>query len=424
MKKKLLLFIAIFPAILFSQEEITVMHYNLLMYGNYTSWCTSTNNPYLEKTEYLKTIVEYVNPDILTVNEISDNTFYHNYLLDNALNVNGANYFQMGNPSNVGNSYIMNQIYYNSEKFQFHSYSVVPTNVRDIDIFTLYFLTPDLKFTNDTVFLNCIVAHLKAGSYPENEAERANETNLLMNHLEEINATGNYLFLGDFNLYSNAEPAFQNLINFPNEDIRFYDPLNKMGSWHNNSYYEDIHTQSTHTGSGCPSGGGMDDRFDFILASDEILEGADHVEYIEDSYLAIGQDGQHFNQSLISSPTNTSVPADVLEALYGMSDHLPIRLKLLIDNNVGIAESGIRDFNISTNNPVSNNLSLRIAVRESSRFQIEICNLWGQRLYSETVSVSSSQTILIPMKAFMPGMYMLRVIDDKQNMLVKKIMKD
>jgi hypothetical protein len=197
-----------------------------------------------------------------------------------------------------------------------------------------------------------------------------------------------------------------------------------MGSWHNNDYYEDIHTQSTHTGSGCPSGGGMDDRFDFILASDEILEGVGHVEYIEDSYIAIGQDGQHFNQSLVSSPTNTSVPADVLEALYGMSDHLPIRLKLLIDNNVGIAESGIPEFNISINNPVSNNLSLRIDARESSRFKIEICNLWGQRLYSKTISVSSSQTIQIPMKTFMPGMYMVRVIDDKQNMLVKKIMKD
>lgn len=400
------------------------MQYNLLMFGNYTSWCTSTNNPYLEKTEYLKTIVDYVNPDILTVNELSDNTFYHEYIRDSVLNINGVDYFQMGEPSNTSNSYIVNQIYFNSQKFKFHSYSVVPTNVRDIDIFTLYFLTPDLKFTNDTVFLNCIVAHLKAGSYPENEAERANETNLLMNHLEEINATGNYLFMGDFNLYSNAEPAFQNLVNFPNEDIRLYDPLDKMGSWHNNSYYEGIHTQSTHTGSGCPSGGGMDDRFDFILASDEIMEGTDHVDYIGDSYMAIGQDGEHFNQSLISSPTNTSVPADVLEALYGMSDHLPVMLKLLIDNNVGIAESGIPDFNIRANNPVNNNLSLQIDVRESSHFQIEICNLWGQRVYSEIIPVSSSQTILIPMKAFIPGMYMLRVIDDKQNMIVKKIMKD
>ncbi len=424
MKKKFLLFFAFLPTLIFAQEEITIMQYNLLMYGNSTSWCTSTNNPYLEKTEYLKTIVDYVNPDILTVNELSGNTFYHEYISDNVMNVNGVGYFQMGEPANTSNSYIVNQIYFNSQKFKFHSYSVVPTNVRDIDIFKLYFLTPGLELTNDTVFLNCIVAHLKAGSYPDNETERANETNLLMNHLQDINATGNYLFMGDFNLYSNAEPAFQNLIDFPNEDIRFYDPLDKMGSWHNNSYYEDIHTQSTHTGSGCPSGGGMDDRFDFILASDEIIDGVDHVKFVDGSYKAVGQDGQHFNQNLVSSPMNTSVPADVLEALYGMSDHLPVTLRLLIDNNVGIAESGIPDFKISMNNPVGDNLSLKIAAKENSQFLIEIRNLWGQRAYSETTIVPSSKTVVIPMKMFMTGMYILSVTDEKQNMIVKKILKD
>ena len=81
MKKILILLLTILPTILFSQETLRLMHYNILMYGNYTSWCTSTNNPYQEKTEYLKTIVDYVNPDILTVNELSDNVFYHEYII-------------------------------------------------------------------------------------------------------------------------------------------------------------------------------------------------------------------------------------------------------------------------------------------------------------------------------------------------------
>lgn len=394
------------------------------MYGNYTSWCTSTNNPYLEKTEYLKTIVEYVNPDILTVNELSDDAFYHEYIKDNVLNVNGVSYFQMGNPSNLGNSYIVNQIYYNSEKLQFHSYSVVPTNVRDIDIFTLYYLTPDLNYTNDTIFLNCVVAHLKSGSYPENEVERANETNKLMNHLSDINASGNYIFSGDFNVYKNSEVAFQNLVNNVNEDIRFYDPIDKVGSWHNNSYYQNIHTQSTHTSSGCPSSGGMDDRFDFILVSDEILEAANHVKYIEESYNAVGQDGQHFNQSLVSYPTNTSVPADVLNALYEMSDHLPITLQILIGMDVGISENKKADFNIDINNPVNDNLSLHFDVNKSARFHIDISSLCGQGVYSEIVDIHSSQTIILPMKSLKAGMYLLRVYDDHRNMTVKKIMKN
>ncbi|RLD51660.1 MAG: hypothetical protein DRJ05_18190, partial [Bacteroidetes bacterium] len=201
-------------------------------------------------------------------------------------------------------------------------------------------------------------------------------------------------------------------------------PLDKMGSWHNNSYYQNIHTQSTHTSSGCPSSGGMDDRFDFILVSDEIMDGANHAKYIEDSYEAVGQDGQHYNQSLVSSPTNTSVPTDVLNALYEMSDHLPITLNLLIGKDVGIVESRKADFDVDINNPVNDNLSVHFNVKKSTGFHIVISSLWGQGVYSETVSVPSSQTVIIPLKSLKAGMYLLQVYDDNRNMVVKKILKN
>ena len=424
MKKSIILLAALLPAFLFSQDTLTVMHYNILMYGNFTSWCTSSNNPYLEKTEHLKTIVDYVQPDILTVNEISDNEFYHNYLLDNALNVNGIDYYQMGNPSNLGDSYIVNEIYYNSQKLQLHSYTALQTNVRDIDIFRLYYLTPGLQFTGDTIFLNCVVAHLKAGQDSDDAYERGLETNLLMDYLNSTDASGNYLFMGDFNVYTNAEVAFQNLVNNTNEDIRFYDPIDLMGSWHNNDYYENIHTQSTHTSSGCPSSGGLDDRFDFILASDEIINGTENIIYIQDSYKAVGQDGLHFNQSLVSSPTNTSVPEDVLDALYDMSDHLPISLKLLLDTAVGISENKILNFDIDIINPVAEKLSIHFSVEKSTKFQIEITSVWGQSVYSGSVSVPSSKTIVIQAQDLKPGMYLLQVYDEHRNMIVKKILKD
>ncbi len=424
MKKTIILLFALLPAFLFSQDTLTVMHYNILMYGNYTSWCTSSNNPYLEKTEYLKTIVDYVHPDILTVNEISDNEFYHNYLLDNALNVNGVGFYQMGNPSNLGDSYIVNEMYYNSQKLQLHSYTALQTNVRDIDIFRLFYLTPGMEITGDTIFLNCIVAHLKAGQDSDDAYERSLETNLLMEYLSSIDANGNYLFMGDFNVYTNAEVAFQNLVNNANEDIRFYDPIDMMGSWHNNNYYEDIHTQSTHTSSGCPSSGGLDDRFDFILASDEIINGTENIIYVDGSYKAVGQDGQHFNQSLISSPTNTSVPEDVLGALYGMSDHLPISLKLLLDTTVGISKNKILKFDIDIINPVSEKLSIHFTVERNTNFQIEITSLYGQSVYSKHVSIPSSKTIAIPAQNFKKGMYMLQVYDENQNMIAKKIFKN
>ena len=44
--------------------------------------------------------------------------------------------------------------------------------------------------------------------------------------------------------------------------------------------------------------GGMDDRFDFIFVSEDLISGEDGVLYLENSYLAEGQDGNHFNQSV------------------------------------------------------------------------------------------------------------------------------
>ena len=42
----------------------------------------------------------------------------------------------------------------------------------------------------------------------------------------------------------------------------------------------------------------MDDRFDFILASNEIMKNVDKIEYISGTYKALGQDGNRFNGSI------------------------------------------------------------------------------------------------------------------------------
>ena len=52
--------------------------------------------------------------------------------------------------------------------------------------------------------------------------------------------------------------------------------------------------------------GGMDDRFDFIFVSEDLISGEDGVMYLENSYLAEGQDGNHFNQS-VNDGLNSSV---------------------------------------------------------------------------------------------------------------------
>jgi len=86
--KKIILIIALslLYLIVYSQDTIKVMSYNLLNYGNYTSYCTTSNNNVSEKNEYLKTIIDYALPDILGVVEISPEDTYIEGFKNNVLN--------------------------------------------------------------------------------------------------------------------------------------------------------------------------------------------------------------------------------------------------------------------------------------------------------------------------------------------------
>ena len=396
------------------------MHYNLLMYGNNFGGCTQSNNNYNTKTESLEIILDYVKPDIFTVNELSSSTLYHDYILNNACNVNGINYFERADPPNHAGSYIVNQIYYNTEKLELINNIAIETSVRDIDIFKLEYSSATQI---EAVELNCVVAHLKAGNDYEDEVERANETNKLMNYLNNSNAEGNYIMAGDFNVYTFSEPAFQNLILHSNEDIRFYDPINKLGSWNNNAYFASYHTQSTHTSSNCFSGGGMDDRFDFILVSDEVLNGTDKMKYFEGTYKALGQDGNRFNSSLIS-PSNNSAPDDVIDALYDMSDHLPIVMKIIVGDNLGMNDNQFQKFSVSFQNPVKNKLELKIKCTEPISLLLEFQNLHGQSIYSKLIEnrVENTSTF-IPVENLNPGLYLLKLSDKTGFSITEKVMK-
>ena len=410
-----------------AQDTLIMMHYNLLNYGNDFGGCDQSTNYLGDKDEYLKTILPYINPDILTVNEIDCSSTTADRLLDNTLNINGITHFQRAEQTCYSTPWIGNMLYFNSIKLSLHSQDVVTTNIRDINIYKLYYNSSDLSITNDTAFIICICTHLKAGSYPENLVERADETSRLMNYLDDIGIADNYIFSGDFNTRSSSEEAFQNLVNHSNPDIRFYDPLDQLGTWHDNSSYKNIHTQSTHTSTnGCPSSGGLDDRYDFILISENVQTGIDNVEYLDDSYEAIGQDGEHFNGALNSSPANTSVPADVLEELYQRSDHLPIVIKLAVDKTLSIEELQEDNFaDISFTNPVSRNLSFSIKFKtKPENFKVEVISLLGKQIYSQNFKTSGiSFKNEIPLGNLRKGFYFLRISDGNNRHSVRKFVK-
>lgn len=334
------------PAALFGQDTLTVLQYNLLNYGNFTSYCPENeNNPTL-KDGYIKTIVNYVKPDIFTVVEMAQWQKYHSEVLDNCLNVDGVTKYKRGVIANTAGSSLVNMLYFNSDKLALKGVKVLQNSVRDIDLFQLYYRNNAL-LSGDTIWVNCIVAHLKAGTGYYNELDRETMVQNALSTLRNQYTPDNYLIMGDFNLYGSYEGAWKKLTTAFAPDWAFHDPIDRVGDWSNNSSFTDVHSQSTHTDGGCFSSGGGDDRFDFILATSPIIDGSEKVTYIPGSYRTIGQDGLHFNRSLLDNPMNTTVPSEVLLSLYNNSDHLPVSLKLKVSTITGIAQNNVvNDFEV------------------------------------------------------------------------------
>lgn len=409
-----------------AQDTLTVMQYNMLNYGNYTSYCTVANNNHEEKDLLLRTILDYVAPDIFTVNEMSQYEFYHERILTEVLNTSGKDYFRKAEISNIAGSSIINGLYFNSNKLTFHSQYVAQWEVRDINVYKLYYNHPSLA-QGDTTFIHCIVAHLKSSQGAANAEKRATMVNNTMNWLKNNMSPGNYLMMGDFNVYNSSELCYQLLTN-PEPSYQafaFYDPINQPGNWHDAASFAGIHTQSVSTsGNGCQASGGMDDRFDFILASEKIMQGTANVQYISDTYKALGQDGLHFDRSITDPPQNTTVPAAVLNALGTQSDHLPVVLKLLMrDGPTGINHA-LAYLNNAEIRYSGNEQYLHINSGKDQRIQTSIIDLTGKVISSEIFYLSSgNNTLKLPTEHLSIGMYLLRITETNGGNLTLKLVK-
>lgn len=414
MKKLLLilLLIASFYVVYGQTETLKVMQYNLLNYGNNTSYCTTTNNNINNKNAAIRTILTEYYPDIFTVCEMGKSTSLPNDFLANNLNINGLNIWMTCAGSNsTGSSTLTNCVFYNSAKLTLVGHHTAQTNTRDVDVF-------DFKFKNDdsgTMVLTCVVAHLKAGTGSDNQGKRKIMAENTMNYLEAHYREKNVLIMGDFNLYTSTEPAYQAFINqsaYPNS--YFIDPLYPygVGNWNNNGMYTEYHTQSTHKNedNDCHSSGGMDDRFDFIMMSESIYGGREGIRYIGGSYNALGNDGRRFNKS-INDPVNIAVPPDVADALFINSDHIPVTMDLAITYNLDVNEyaENVMNYDVFPN-PASDKINIRFYQDNIGKANLLLFNALGQAVYSETISVDNSLTEhVINVDNLPKGFYFLRI---------------
>lgn len=396
---------------LLAQDTLTVMQYNLLYYGEITGFCNNSNNSLQYKDPYFKTILNHVRPDILTVNEISQNESIHQHLLDNVLNINGISHFQRAQRRNAANSNIVNQLYFDSRKLRLKAQYTAQTHVRDVDVYELYYNSNDLPM-GDTAFIVCVVAHLKAGNTSGDANSRKIMAENTMRFLETRWADQNVMFMGDFNFYSGFEAGFQTMINYSNPNMRFIDPIGQIGDWNNNAFYAPIHTQSTHTSSNnCKSSGGLDDRFDFILISDEVRFGTRNVRYIQSSYKAVGQDGLRFDGTINGPPQNAVVPQDVADALFHMSDHLPVTLKLRVDKVIGLNENNTSPFLAElAPNPAQQQTRLSFYQSLAENVSVEIIDLKGTKVSSYNwLQSPGKHQVEIETSGLKPGVYILRI---------------
>jgi endonuclease/exonuclease/phosphatase family metal-dependent hydrolase len=407
MKRNFLLIFIFLWSVSVSQETIKIMTYNLLNFGNYTSYCTQDNNSHVTKAQYLKTIIKNQEPDILAVCELGNNIFYMNYILGNSLNVDGTTRWARIEFTNMAGAYLVNGLFYDKTKFSYDSQNAIEavnTGIRDINIYKLKCINQ-----SDDTYIHIVVAHLKAGNTSADRISREEMITSLMNRLNNYSDKGNnFILVGDLNIYTSTEPAFQKIINPGNTEIAFFDPINQIGDWNNNSEYSYIHTQSTHTDNNdCHVTGGLDDRFDFILTSSSIIDGSRNVKYVENTYQAVGQDGNRLNRSLIS-PVNTSLPEDVVNALYNMSDHLPVVAEFRVgNNNASSSLSSDPQFYARVVNPVSSELKYEIKTNTVKKIDVKIYTSIGEKIFSEPVVVQPGGCYSHNISNLPNGMYIL-----------------
>jgi PKD repeat protein len=378
--------IILFSHLLMAQvDNLRVMYYNLLDYPN--------SDPGREI--YFRTVNQYLDADVILVTELKTLTGA-NTLLNQALNVYGTTHYQKA--VYYTGDYSENLLYYNSEKLVLHSQDVIYTNLRDINEYVLYYNSADLPTTHDTIFFYFYIAHLKASQ--GYEQDRLAEVNQFLAHLNSIPNATNVFFGGDFNLYASSEPAYQALIS--NTTYVLNDPL-PAGNWHGSSTYSLIHTQSTRTADfGGGSTGGMDDRFDFILFTDDVQAGTNKVQYVSNSCKAFGNDGNHFNKALIDSPVNPNVPDSVIQALYYMSDHVPVICDLTVAATVDTTHSNLVITEIYYNPPETGTDSLEfIEIYNNGTHAVSLSNFKLSNAVDYTfgnVSINPSDYVIVAYK--------------------------
>ena len=297
--------------------DIRVATYNLLQLSS---------SPPVDRVNAFRTVLLELDPDVLVVQEISSQVAVNNFRI-NVLNATGGpgenDPYSSGYLNDPSTNTLDQAIFFRTSKVTLEASLAINTAPRD----TYRWLLRPVSDPSGASDFYIYAMHLAA----TDPVSRDTQTDIVRNNANNLPAGSHFFFTGDFNIDSSTESSYQNFVGSQaDNDGRGFDPINTPGSWASNSLFAAVHTQSPHLNNpGSPSGGtggGMDDRFDFLLISAALQDGSD-LDYIAGTYKAFGNDGLHYNRDINDAPI---IPEGILiaDALHAASDHLPVFLDL------------------------------------------------------------------------------------------------
>jgi hypothetical protein len=305
-------------------HALRIVNYNVT---NYPSVLLAQRQP------HFRTVLAPLGADIVVCQEVQSQAGVDSFRT-NVLNVIEPGQWASA-PFTNGND-TDNALFYKPSKVQFlGSWSFYPNPANLLRLVNCYRLKP-VGYSDGSAELRIYSQHLKASM--GFEGQRLAEAAGIRDSMNAMPPGTTGIVTGDFNIYGGQEPAFGKFLESQaDNDGRAYDPLNAPLSTWNTGSLAAIHTQcpcvSCPAGSGF-SGGGLDDRFDMFLPTYNLNNG-EGLDIIPGTYQPVGNDGLHYNLNINDPPTIPEGTA-YANALWGASDHLPIRVDLQVPARISL----------------------------------------------------------------------------------------
>ncbi|MFL5329957.1 MAG: hypothetical protein ACJ8C4_13715 [Gemmataceae bacterium] len=228
-------------------------------------------------------------------------------------------------------------VVYNAQKLQLLSQKAIgTTSAAGIQRQPMRYVFHPIGYPSAADF--CVyVSHTKASQGTTEEGQRQLEAQVLRADADTVGYT-NIIYTGDFNTYTSSEPFFTNVGGSAGTKAMYtagngqaIDPINRPGTWHNGSSFNDIFTQAPSNSP--PAGftsGGLDDRFDFELITAGLNDGIG-LDYVTNTYHTFAINGSipYTGNASVNDPSNTALPTlanrtQIFDLLTTVTDHLPV----------------------------------------------------------------------------------------------------